>query len=343
MKIRQLLLCAALFCISAPASAQMVTFYAGVLKPATVTVPERVQKIYLATRNDEKNLHTESDVIAFSSLTQLKALLESTGRYTVELTELDTAYRLPMHIAPSAPLSWTEVGRVTKYDTTALLIVLEKYQFVQVAAGEQYEQRLWRMYDNTTQSLRDEFDHRYNNPSNVNGISPAVEMYADRIMMHWEWVQRDYYKGGNSQMKAAWHCLDSSDWEGAAAIWKLVALDSLKDAKAAGKACYNMALYCELSGDIPGAQQWLSRSKQLGNAVAPYYARTVRERTGEISLLAQQLAQKQGQIPLEEIKSTSGSQTVSRSKATKYPEARTPPANAEELRKRTLPVSTDPR
>lgn len=343
MKTRLLLLCAAFLCITVTTSAQMVTLSAGILKPATVTLPERVQKIYLALRNDEETLHTQSEVNAFTSLTQLKLLLESTGRYTVELAEIDPAQRSTTDEVPLSPLSWSEVGRVTKYDTTALLIVLEKYQLVQVAAGQLYEQRLWRMYDNTTQSLRDEFDHRYNNPSNTNGISPAVKIYADRIMMHWEWVQRDYYKGGNSQMKAAWHCLDSSDWEGAAVIWQLVANDSLKDAKAAGKACYNMALYCELTGDIPGAQQWLTRSKQLGNAVAPYYARTVRERTGEISLLAQQLAQNQGQIPLEEIKSTSGSQTVSRSKGTKYPEARTPPANAEELRKRSLPVSTDPR
>jgi len=345
MKNRLLLVCAALFCITTTSSAQMVTIYAGILKPATVTLPERVQKIYLATRSDEKYLHSQSDVNAFSSLTQLKLLLESTGRYTVEITELDTAFRLPPHALPASPLTWNEIGRVTYYDTSALLIVLEKYQLVEVAPQAPYEQRLWRMYDYAIQGVRDEFDHRYDNPLNTYDISPAVEIYAERIMMHWEWAQRDYYKGGNTQMKAAWHCLDSSDWNGAAAIWKQVAQDSVKDAKAAGKACYNMALYSELVGDITGAQQWISRSKQLGNAVAPYYARTLRERTGETSLLVQQLAQRQGQVPLEQETNTVTQNRQSASKLStnrNFLERKEDP-NAEEIRKRSLPVSTDPR
>lgn len=338
MKARLLLLCAALLTVTT-ISAQMVTFYAGILQPATVTVPERVQKIYLATRNYEKSLRTESDVIAFSSLTQLKSLLESTGRYTVELTTTDSA--------SSSLLNWNEVGRLTKYDTTALLIVLEKYQRVQTVVGdENYEQRLWRMYDFTTQSLRDEFDHRYDNPPGTTSNSPAVEMYADRIMMHWEWVQRDYYKGGNARMKAAWHCLDSSDWAGAVVKWKLVARDSLKDPKTAAKACYNMALYCELNGDIAGAQQWIARSQRLGNVLAVYYGRIIRERTGDVSMLSQQVAQKQGQIPLEQFENTVVHSRKSPSKLSTNPNflERKPPLTATELERERMhnPPSPDP-
>lgn len=319
----------------------MVTFYAGILKPATVTVPERIQQIYIACRSNEKALNTESDSKARESVIQLKSLLESTGRYVVEVTEIDQADHASGSETP-AMLNWAEVERITQSDTTTLLIVLEKYLLSGDASGAQQEQRLWRMYDVATHSLRDEFDHTSAMQQNFNSTSPAVEIYADRIMMHWEWVQRDYYKGGSADMRAAWHCLDSSDWAGAAAKWKLVAKDSLKNPKTAAKACYNMALYCELNGDIAGALAWIARSKKLENVLAVYYGRIIREYSGDTVLLTQQLAVNQGQIPL----ATTSDPVVYRQPKHKLggPEPRKVPYDVQEARRKAgVPVMEDPR
>jgi hypothetical protein len=321
----------------------MITFYAGILKPATVTLPERVTKIYLAVRNPERQLHTEQDVSAFLSIQQLQTLLESTGRYVVEIAEIDTAYNLSRNAPTPSPLNWKEVGRITREDTMSLLIVLERY--AELPAEAYTEQRLWRIYDFATQSLRDEFDQRFSSSSYSTGISPAVEAYAERIMMHWEWVQRDYYKSGNARMKAAWHCLDSSNWDGATAKWKLVARDSLKDPKTAAKACYNMAMYCELDGDIAGAHQWIARSQRLGNVLAVYYGRILRERSGDTAMLAQQLAHRQGQIPLMEMNNTvthNGATPSKLSTNRNFLDRRKNPS-AEKVQNRNMHEQIDPR
>lgn len=284
-----------LFGFTASLAAQTVTFYGAILKPATVTLPERTQKIYLTSRDNEKHLRTDADVKRLASLTQLKSLLESTGRYTIELAETD-APGTPGTNAP-ALLDWKEAARITRSDTTALLIVLEQYSEYSGESGMQ-EKRLWRVYDPATQSLRDEFEQH---SMVANSVAPAVEAYADRIMMHWEWVQRDYFKNGNARMKEAHHRVDAGNWAGAATLWKGVARDSLKNPKTAAKACYNMAVYCELDGDIAGAQQWIARSQRLGNVMAVYYGRILRERTGDTAQLTQQLAYRHGQIPLQPV------------------------------------------
>lgn len=338
MKTRLLLLFAALLCFAGTASAQMVTFYAGILEPATVTLPERITRIYLASRGGETQLHSPADVNAFKTLSQLKTILESTGRYVIEIAEIDAAYNLSANASAPALLDWKEVGRITNEDTMSLLIVLEKYQEYTSEPGVEMEQRLWRIYDFATQSLRDEFDHQCKSSRYSTAVLPAVSVYADRIMMHWEWVQRDYYKSGNARMKAAWHCLDSSDWNGATAKWKLVARDTLKDPKTAAKACYNMAMYCELEGDIAGAQRWIARSQRHGNVLAVYYGRILRERSGDTSSLNQQLANRQGQIPLDESADFIVSHRSSAGKLSGNSNflERKPPLTAEQLERRRM-------
>lgn len=331
-----LLLITALFCLSAPASAQTVTFLAGVLKPAVITLPERVTHIYLAVRGHEEISLSESDVIAYKSITQLKQVLESTGRYAIDLAEINTAYDFPANASALTLLDWKEVGRITRRDTSSLLIVLEKYTQLYPESEVPQEQRVWRIYDYTTQKLLDEFSHQNILPQYSNSISPGINAYADRIMMHWEWVERDYYKSGNARMKAASRDLDTNNWKGATAKWQAVARDSVNDPKTAAKACYNMAIYCELEGDIAGALQWIARSKRMGNVLAVYYGRIIHERTGDTLMLKQQLAVNQGQIPLEEPDNAIVSSRTSQSKlpANNYLEKKNP--NEEALKRQHI-------
>jgi hypothetical protein len=160
---------------------------------------------------------------------------------------------------------------------------------------------VWRIYNVATQTLLDEFVQQVTPAAGTKGNAEAARLYSERILIHWKWVQRDYYKGGNARMKAAWHRVEEGNWAGASAYWKAVAGDSLTNPKTAAKACYNMALYCELENDLPGAYQWIARAQRMGNVLAVYYGKILRAREGEIPLLDQQLAQKQGQIPVPDI------------------------------------------
>lgn len=286
MKTRLLLLCSAILYLAATANAQTNTISAAILKPATLTLPERVKKFYLVER-------TATGFDEASGLARLQAQIESTKRYVVSMAFIDSAYSASGDAVP-ALLDWKEVGRLTHHDTAALLIVLERF----VITDDNQEFRTWRIYDHAAGNVIDGFDQHF---TNARFTTQAIDQYAQRFLMHWEWVDRDYYKSGNGHMKAAKLYLDSGNWERAAELWKKVVADSLRDAKTAAKACYNMALYSELNNDITGAQQWLARSQRMGNVLAVYYARILRERNEEVDPLTVQLSYKQGQLPVPDL------------------------------------------
>lgn len=114
------------------------------------------------------------------------------------------------------------------------------------------------------------------------------EEFARRIAPYWVWVNRGYYKKGNDNFKKAKRFAKVKDWEGAGEIWKKEAQNS--KAKLAGRACYNMALYSEIYGNLDIALEWANKSyKEFGNKKARHYVYTLQQRKAALSKLDQQL------------------------------------------------------
>jgi len=88
----------------------------------------------------------------------------------------------------------------------------------------------------------------------------AVE-FGKSIVPYWEIVERMYYKSGNIKMREAEKCAFANDWLKAAEIWNKETKSKNQDM--AAKACYNMALACEMQGKNDLAVDWLNKSMDM--------------------------------------------------------------------------------
>jgi hypothetical protein len=116
----------------------------------------------------------------------------------------------------------------------------------------------------------------------------AGQQYAKRISPLWMWVSRMYYKKGNDDFKKATRRAQVNDWKGAAELWKKYVKSS--NSKIAGYATYNMALACEMEGDLDAALDWAKKSyADYGNNKARYYMNALQIRINDQIRLQEQM------------------------------------------------------
>ena len=82
--------------------------------------------------------------------------------------------------------------------------------------------------------------------------------FGTKIIPSWMEVDRIYYRSNNINMLKAEKTALAGDWLGAAEIWNNETKN--KNPKIAAKACFNMALACEMEGQIDIAIDWLVTS-----------------------------------------------------------------------------------
>jgi len=82
--------------------------------------------------------------------------------------------------------------------------------------------------------------------------------FAAKMIPNWIQTERVYYKSKNTEMLKAEKYAISQDWLKAAEIWNKQTKN--KNDKIAAKACYNMALACEMEGKPDVAIAWLVQS-----------------------------------------------------------------------------------
>jgi hypothetical protein len=165
----------------------------------------------------------------------------------------------------------------------------------------------WRLYDPKTKKIIDEFmvdelltwngdgkteiEALANLPDQrmaVDKVSFAGgAKYASRIAPTWATINRQYYKGGNDQMKNATRKTKINKWKDAAAVWQPLTKSS--DKKIAGRAAYNMAVACEVEGKLELARDWAKEAyEQDGNKKARTYYNQLKSR-----IAAQKVVDKQ--------------------------------------------------
>lgn len=136
----------------------------------------------------------------------------------------------------------------------------------------------WRIYDPKNKLIRDEYFVRDRVTNTGSGINPVKALsaimkrdqivkslstrmgrfYASRVRVQYFRVYRDYFNKGSHNLKIAKRRADVNDWDGAAELW-LKDTESAKR-KVAGRACHNMAIHCEIQGDVYGAQKWAQKA-----------------------------------------------------------------------------------
>ncbi|MEQ3661489.1 MAG: DUF6340 family protein [Flavobacterium sp.] len=136
----------------------------------------------------------------------------------------------------------------------------------------------WRLYDNINKQVSDQYTTSNNFIVSGNGINPvkAYEtitnrkdevnrisknnglQYGNQLLPYTIRERRLYFVKGNKNFETAQRKAQTGDWDGAGELWKKETLN--RDNKIAGRAYYNMAIICEINGDLDKAIDWASKS-----------------------------------------------------------------------------------
>ena len=82
--------------------------------------------------------------------------------------------------------------------------------------------------------------------------------FVAKIIPSWEKVDRTYYRSNNDHLQVAEKYLIDGDWLKAAEIYKRETKS--KNQNITAKSTYNLALICEMEGNLEAATDWLDRS-----------------------------------------------------------------------------------
>jgi len=201
-------------------------------------------------------------------------------------------YRKDVNIHTPEPLQWQTVKTICRKNNCDALMVLETFDTnsdniistvfsgmnivksggyiapKQVNYSVTYS---WRLYDTLSQTVFDQFGDQLQ--QTVGGLSPidpvptsAIrntgnyigDISAGRYLPVVVWQDRVIYKRGNEQLKVAWRKAVTNDWTGAMEKWN--ALSKSVNSKVAGRACFNMALGCEVTGKTDLAKTWAQKA-----------------------------------------------------------------------------------
>jgi len=142
--------------------------------------------------------------------------------------------------------------------------------------------------------------HRYKDKKTIlkqlvnNSCQYLGQSFGTKIIPSWVNVDRMYYRSNNHQMLLAEKHALSNNWVKAAELWNKETKN--KNQMIAAKACYNMALYCEMQGKPEVGIDWLQESSdRLFHNCSEHkincqqYMKVLKSRRDEIVLLSQQL------------------------------------------------------
>lgn len=165
----------------------------------------------------------------------------------------------------------------------------------------------WRIYDPAEKLILDEYPITKDITLSGKGINPvaaagailnrkdavkdvsrkAGQDYALRLIPYWIRVNRDYYVKGTDNFSIAKRKAQTGNWDGAAELWKKETTAS--SSKIAGRACYNMAIICEINGQLDQAIDWAQKAyEDYNNKLALRYVNILKNRKENNNLLQYQ-------------------------------------------------------
>jgi hypothetical protein len=108
-----------------------------------------------------------------------------------------------------------------------------------------------------------------------NAADIAGSHFAEFLVPHWIEVERMYYQSGQAELKKTEKLIKENRWLEAAEIWKKNVYN--KNKSIAAKSMYNMALACEMNGDMDAAIDWAVKSFYVFGNENPAHAHNTSE------------------------------------------------------------------
>jgi hypothetical protein len=111
-------------------------------------------------------------------------------------------------------------------------------------------------------------------PARTEAVNAAADIagleFAEFLVPHWVEVDRIYYKSGYGELKKTDSFIKQNQWLEAAAIWRKYT--SNKNKSIAALSMFNLALACEMSGEMDAAIDWTIKSFYVFGNKKPEHA-----------------------------------------------------------------------
>lgn len=114
----------------------------------------------------------------------------------------------------------------------------------------------WNSEGFTKQELMNNLPPRWDalmNAAELSGLN-----FAETLAPHWKKTERIYYRSGHLDLKKTDVLIKEGKWMEAAVIWKANVDNPNK--KIAAKSMFNLAIACEMAGDLDAAIDWTVKS-----------------------------------------------------------------------------------
>ncbi|MEI8112813.1 MAG: DUF6340 family protein [Bacteroidia bacterium] len=297
-----------------------------IMKPVDFAIPENVKTVAIFKRDFKNYTRSVDDLCKSSFVCDTLLNSEELSNYCVDgltsfLKEENyfqkvNNYRDSMNNAPKDPYLMLKSSDLFKITQADALIFLDLFQFengVFSFFDGTFRTRAvlsWTIIfrgNTTSPTIYNQIDTLFFSKSQFKDIQQknrqSQQIYKDaanhlgkcfgtKIIPSWVPVDRIYYHSKNSEMLKAEKYAISQDWLKAGEIWNRQTKN--KNEEIAAKACYNLALACEMEGKYDLAIDWLNH-KVLTKYNEPYevnceqYIRVLTLRKYEIEKLGKQI------------------------------------------------------
>ncbi len=244
------------------------------------------------------------------------AMLENSATVSIKRTTEVYKGGSPFSAAFPEPLSWEEIETLCKKYQADAIVAIEKFDtdFIIVPGVRQIAtvQAGIRMYDPASKSIIDQYQYSHHEnigsgelsfESALNGIiskNAAIKEasyeagieYGRRLSPTWYRVSREYYRKskGDDVFAEGARMMEVNDWSAA----KEALFQSVESGhrKTKGKAAHNLAVVCEIEGNLEEAKAWAQEAwGKYKNKDSKDYLYDLNRRINEMARVSAQLDQ----------------------------------------------------
>jgi len=296
--------------------------------PASIEFPGNFNKIVFINLESDLNNDQNTDTLLYKIITQemnlgfIDAIKSTAG--------IDSSRFLYLKGIPNRnrvynedTISWYFLEQIAKKGDADIFIILdslnmqmnnEEYTDHYSYPVEYYKYRelrisaFWSVYDLIEKKRLDKYNYadtlyweevgymKAEVDKNMPGVEQCIREasyfaasdYAKRVFPGWQTELRYYFITGNTDFKIAAELVKNNKWEEASAIWEKYTKDI--DKEIASRACFNLALANEMSGNIDIAIAWAETSEKIKKkSRTRYYIYNLKMRKEEIEKLGKQI------------------------------------------------------
>jgi Family of unknown function (DUF6340) len=328
MKLKKFTVITGVFLVLFYSCEPLSTIRVETVVPANIEFPGSFKKIVFINLESDLNNDQKTDTLLYKIITQemnlgfIDAIKSTAGIDSSRFLYLK-GFPNKNRVYNRDTISWYYLGEIAKNSDADIFIILdsmnlnmnnEEYTDTYSYPVEYYKYRelrisaFWSVYDLIDKKRLDKYNYADTlyweregyMKAEVEKSMPGVEQcireasyftasdYAKRVFPGWQTEIRYYFVTGNKDFKLAAELVKNNKWEEASVFWEKYTKDI--DKEIASRACFNLSLANEMTGNLDIAIAWAETSEKIKKkSRTRYYIYNLKMRKEELEKLGQQI------------------------------------------------------